>query len=90
MIVCQRRVKVSKTDVVGIDVSGWSDGESIITLNVTDSTGFAAVNSTLITNSVLTANITGVSAGTALLDFEYATATRNDCVELTVYIVDDC
>lgn len=90
MIACQRRVKVSKTDVVGVDVSGWADGEAITTLNVTDSTGFATVNSTLIADSILTASITGVSTGAALLDFEYSTATRNDCVELTVYIVNDC
>lgn len=90
MTVSQRRVKVNRTDVIGIDVSDWSDGETIVSLTVTDPSGLSTVNSSSVSGSILLADITGVAVGNASLHFEYATATRDDCHVLTVCIIGDC
>jgi hypothetical protein len=88
--VSQRQIKVSKTDVVGIDVSDWANGDTITTLAVTNADGLLTVNSTSISGDIMLVSITGVAEGAAVLDFEYETATRNECTELTVYVIEDC
>jgi Ca2+-dependent lipid-binding protein len=90
MLASQRQIKVSKTDVVGINVSDWSNGETITTLAVTNADGLLTVNSTSISGDIMLVSITGVAEGAAVLDFEYSTATRNECTELTVYVIEDC
>jgi hypothetical protein len=90
MTVSQRRVKVSKTDIVGIDVSDWANGETITSLTVTDPSTNSTVDSSAIQGDILLATIEGVTVGNATLHFEYATATRDDCHVLTVCIVGDC
>ena len=86
----KRKLSVGHTDAVGIDVSAFADGDTIVSLSVADNTAFSSVGATQINGNVLTALITGVSTGVAELVFSYGTSERNDCVTLRVEIITGC
>ncbi len=85
-----RTLKVSKTDAFEIDVSGFADSESIISLGVVDDSGLTTVVGTEINGPILSVLLTGLTIGSASIHFTYATATRNDCVKVTVKVIADC
>jgi hypothetical protein len=86
-----RAVKVTKVDVVGIDISTWLNGELCSSFTVVDVTAFSSVGNKTIEGDKLLVQITGVSAGLSELHFEYSTSTgRIDCFVLNVNIVEDC
>ena len=89
MAVFERRLKVGKTDAFALDVSNWSEGEAITALNVT-SDSLTTVGSTQIDGSLLKVFLTGDSEGNSAVEFQYSTATRDDCYEATVIVVDEC
>ena len=86
----QRAIAVGKTDAVGIDVSQWLDGETIVSVSVTAQNAFATIGATNINGGVLTVLATGASEGQSDLHFDYQTATRTGCIRLLVDIVDGC
>ena len=85
-----RTLKVSKTDSFEIDVSGWLDIETIISLGVVDDAGLTTVVATEINGALLSVLLTGLSIGNADIHFTYSTATRSDCFKSTVVVIADC
>ena len=89
MRVWQRKLKVGKVDVLGIDVTDWADGEAITGVTVTEPSGLTTVGATNISGGILTCSFTGVTAGQTTIEFSYTTATRSDCYD-AVAIVEEC
>ena len=85
-----RRLKVSKTDSGTVDVSSWLSGETITSLTVTNPDSLTTINSSSFDGGLLSVSFTGVSTGSAFIHFEYATATRSDCVVVLCIVIDDC
>lgn len=85
-----RRLKVNKTDSGTIDVAGWSSGETITSLIVTNPDGLVTINGSAIDGSKLSVSFTGVSTGGAEIHFDFTTPTRSDCYVAICIVVDDC
>ena len=85
-----RSLKVDNVDAFEIDVSTWASTETITSVGVTDDTALTTIGATQIDGALLSVLCTGVTVGLAELHFQYTTATRSDCVTVTVKVIADC
>lgn len=81
----QKPLPVGKTGNYTLTVdSGWLGEESLISQTVTIASGGATVGITTSSGNVIQTFLTGVEVGRHEVEFEWATATRSDCI--TVYL----
>lgn len=90
MATFERKLKVTKTDAFQINVAEWLAGEVILSLSVSDQSGLTTVGSNQIDGALLSVLLTGVVTGNAEIHFTYSTATRSDCAETIVKVIEDC
>lgn len=88
-LVFPRRLKVGKTDTFSIDVTEWLDGETLTGQSVT-SDALTTVNDSTINGNLVTVRLNGVTVGQSLVEIEYSTATRSDCVKTIVVVIEGC
>ena len=89
MIIWQKSAKVGKTDRFSADVSGFSADQTIVTASMTSLDSLVTVGGTVIDGDVVSALITGVTAGSETILIDVATATRSRC-ETVKLLVEDC
>jgi hypothetical protein len=85
-----RYLKVSKTDAFVIDASDWANGEAVTVDTITSVGGLASVGTATVSAGLITVLLTGLTEGIDQIEFEYSTATRNDCYLATLVILADC
>lgn len=91
MATFEKELAVTKTDNYSITVdSSWLEGEAITSHNVTVGPEVTKNSSGIIGDSVYV-SLTGVTAGSAVIHFDYGTASgRTDCIKTTVRVTADC
>jgi len=89
MITFQEPVNVGKVERYSIDVSSFTTGQALISATVASSSGLITVGSTVIDGDIISALITGVNVGRAVVEFNYATATRTECSKVQL-LVSEC
>jgi hypothetical protein len=83
----ERRLLVGKTDGYELDLVNWLDGETLSSVDVTNTDGLLTVNTSVISDTSIKAILLGVSEGIAEVEFTYSTATRNSCHKSNVIVV---
>lgn len=85
-----RPLKVGKVDQYFIDVDpDWLGAEQIASVTVASGGSAVTVGLTEISGSRISFTLTGVSAGSAVLDIDYSTSGgRSDCKHVTVFVVE--
>lgn len=90
MATFQRKVKVGKTESYELDDSAWAASEVILSLTVLNPDNKVTIGATTFSGGLMSVTVTGVTVGNAILHFEYTTATRSRCSEVTVRVADGC
>jgi hypothetical protein len=87
--VAEKPVKISKTERYTFNLSAWLNGEAIATATVTGDAK-ATLSAADINGGIIGWFATGVAKGVSVVHIEYTTATRSDCQNLRIIVIDDC
>tara|TARA_R110000744_G_scaffold205320_2_gene324026 strand:- start:83 stop:361 length:279 start_codon:yes stop_codon:yes gene_type:complete len=90
MATFQRTAQVGKIESYELDDSAWAASEVILSLTVLNPDNKVTIGATTFSGGLMSVTVTGVTAGNAVLHFEYTTATRSRCSAVTVRVVDGC
>lgn len=85
----ERKLQVGHPESYELNVSRWASGEPITSLTVTVDARSTKV-AQAIDGARLKVTLSGATAGTSVIKFEFETATRSRCVEKSVIVVDEC
>lgn len=89
MIAWQKTLRIGKTDRYSVDVTNFADGQSITSATFASSLGLATIGATDIDGFIISALCTGVTSGTDIIDVDYSTSTRSDCLKSEL-VIRDC
>ena len=85
----EKPLPVGKTGNYTLTVdSAWLDGEPITSQSATVDSGGATVGITVADGNVIQTYLTGVTVGRHEVEFQWATATRSDCLSVFVDVVE--
>lgn len=88
MDIWEKNLSVGKTDNYSITVnSTWLNGEAISNATATsDQSGtLITLGAVTIVGEAISVPVTCLAAGYSKIEFNFATATRSDCFEATLY-----
>ena len=89
MIAWQKPLKVGKVDRYSVDITSFADGQAVTAATFVSASSLVSIGTVDIDGFVISALLTGVTTGTDIIDIEYSTATRSDCLKSQI-LVKDC
>ena len=83
----QRKVKTNKTASVAIDVSYFTLNEPITSATLTSENNKTTIGTATLSTGKVSALMTGINSGLDIIHLNYSTATRNNCAEFKLEVV---
>lgn len=85
----EKTLKVGKVERYTYGLAAWANSEALTSATVTPSAE-VTLSAADINGSTIGFYATGITAGLASIEIEYATATRSDCVIVQVKVEAGC
>ena len=90
MLKFERQVKVGNTESYKFNVTNWASTEEVLSFSVSNDDNLLTVVATEFDNAKLRFLVTGASVGTAIVKISFTTATRSDCTNVEIDVIEGC